>query len=149
MWESCNTGTLAAFTVARVAVHAGDVEEAGSVMARYLDDPPSMPAGAPSYFEAYPRALAADIAAAATSPEAPALIDAAVPVAAENRWAAACLDRARGRLAGDHTLVERAAQAFADIDARFEQACTLLLLPDAAGRARRLFTGLSCQPPRE
>lgn len=147
MWEQWNTGTVAAFSVARVALHAGDVEEARSVLARYLDHPPPSPAGALSYFDPYPRALAADIAAAAASPDAPALIDGAGPAAAENRWAAACVDRARGRLHDDPDLIEQAAQAFADIDARFEQACTLLLLPHHAARARRLFTDLDCPPP--
>jgi len=86
-------------------------------------------------------------AAAAASPEAPALIDGAAPAVAENRWAAACVDRARGRLHGDHDLIEPAAQAFADIDARYELACTLLLLPQHAAQARRLFTELNCPPP--
>jgi hypothetical protein len=99
------------------------------VVARYLAHPPPIPPGALSYFDAYPRALAADIAAAVASPDAPALIDGAGPAAAENRWAAACVDRARGRLQQDPGLIEQAAQAFADIDARFEEACTLLLLP--------------------
>ena len=147
LWQAPNAGTVAAFTVARVAAHTGDAEEAGSVLARYLDHPPALAAGPPSYFAAYPSALAADVAAAAASPGAPALIERAAPAAAENRWAAACLDRARGRLAGDDALLERAADAFADIDARFEVACTLGLLPRQAGRARRLFTELDCAPP--
>lgn len=147
LWERRNSGTVAAFTVASVALHAGEVEKARSVMARHLDHPPSIPPGAVSYFDPYPRALAADIAAAAASPEAPALIDGAAPAVAENRWAAACVDRARGRLRGDHDLIEQAAHAFADIDARFELACTLLLLPQHAARARRLFTQLNCPPP--
>jgi predicted ATPase len=147
MWDVCNTGTVAAFTVARVALHGGDVDEARSVLARYLDHPPVSPAGALSYFNGYPRALAADVAAAVGSPDAPALIDGAMPAATENRWAAACVDRARGRLAGDPNLIARAAEAFADIDARFEQACTLVLLPDHAARARRLLGELDCAPP--
>jgi hypothetical protein len=117
------------------------------VVARYLAHPPTIPPGARSYFDAHPRALAADIAAAVASPDAPALIDGAGPAAAVNRWAAACVDRARGRLHDDPDLVEQAAQAFADIDARFEQGCTLLLLPHHAARARRLFTDLDCPPP--
>jgi predicted ATPase len=147
MWERRNTGTVAAFTVARVAFHAGELEEAASVMARYIDHPPPIPPGALSYFDGYPRALAADIAAAAASPDARGLIDAAAPAAAENRWARACVDRARGRLHHDPDLLENAAHAFAAIDASFEQACTLLLLPRHSARARRLLTELSCPPP--
>jgi hypothetical protein len=58
------------------------------------------------------------------------------------------VDRARGRLYGDRDLIEQAAYAFADIDARFEQACTLLLLPQHAAGARRLFSELNCPVPR-
>jgi hypothetical protein len=147
LWEYRNTGTVAAFTVARVALNNGDLEEAGVVTSRYLDHPPPIPPGALSYFDAYPRALAADIAAAAGSSDASALIDGAAQVAAENRWAAACLARARGRLSGDQDLIQRAADAFADIDARFEEACTRLLVPTCEAEARRLFEALGCPPP--
>jgi predicted ATPase/DNA-binding CsgD family transcriptional regulator len=147
LWERRHAGTVAAFTVARVALHAGSLEDARSVTSRYLDSPPSIPPGAPSYFDAYPRALAADVAAIAGSREAPALIDSAADVAAENRWAAACLDRARGRLSSDDDLVERAADAFADIGARFEVACTLHLLSQRADDAERLFAELGCPAP--
>ena len=147
MFRRRNAGAVATFTVARIALHVGEVEQARSVTARYLDDPPTTAAGSLSYYDSYPRALAADIAAAAGSSDAAALIDAASHAAEENRWAAACIDRARGRLHGDHDLIQRAADAFADIDARFETACTLHLLPRRAIEAERLFTDLNCPPP--
>ena len=147
MWERRNTGTVATFTVARVAQHGGNLDEARSVLARYIDHPPPIPPGALSYFDGYPRALAADVAAAVASPDTLALIAAAAPAATENRWAAACLDRARGRLGGDPGLIAQAADAFGDLDARFEQACTLLLLPDHAERARLMLSDLGCPLP--
>ena len=142
-----NAGAVATFTVARIALHVGEVEQARSVTARYLDDPPATRAGALSYYDSYPRALAADIAAAAGSPDAAALIDAAAHAAGENRWASACVDRARGRLHGDHELIQHAAHGFADIDARFETACTLMLLSERVTEAERILTDLGCAPP--
>ena len=115
--------------------------------AQYLDDPPTTTAGALSYYDPYPRALAADIAAATGSPDAAALIDAAAHAADENRWAAACVDRARGRLHGDHDLLQRAAHGFVAIDARFETACTLMLLSERVTEAERTLTDLGCPPP--
>jgi hypothetical protein len=67
-------------------------------------------------------------AQAASALAAAALIDSAGP-AGENRWAAACVDRARGRLDDDPDLIQQATHAFAAIDARFEQACTDLSWP--------------------
>jgi hypothetical protein len=142
-----NAAAVATFTVARIALHVGEVEQARSVTARYLDDPPTTAAGALSYYDPYPRALAADIAAAAGSPDAAALIDAAAHAAEENRWAAACVDRARGRHHGDHELIQHAAHRFADIDARFETACTLMLLSERATEAERTLSDLGCPPP--
>lgn len=78
-----NAGAVATFTVARIALHVGEVEQARSVTARYLDDPPTTTAGSLSYYDSYPRALAADIAAAAGSTDAAALIDAAAHAAEE------------------------------------------------------------------
>jgi hypothetical protein len=117
------------------------------VTARYLDDPPATTAGSLSYYDPYPWALAADIAAAAGSPDAATLIDAAAQAAEENRWAAACVDRARGRLHGDDDLIQHAAHCFANIDARFETACTLMLLSERVTEAERTLTDLGCPPP--
>jgi predicted ATPase/DNA-binding CsgD family transcriptional regulator len=142
-----HAGAFAAFVVARVALHAGDVEQSRSVTAQYLDSPPVTPAGALSCYDAYPRAFAADVAAAIGSADAHTLIESASHVATENRWATACLERARGRLLGDHDALQRSADAFADIDARFETACTLLLVPPRADEAERLLFDLGCAPP--
>jgi predicted ATPase/DNA-binding CsgD family transcriptional regulator len=142
-----HAGAVATFAVARVALHTGDVARARSVIAQYVDDPPEMPGGALSCYDAYPRAFAADVAAIVGSADADRLIESAAPAAVENRWAAACLDRARGRRLGDHDLLERSALGFAEIDARYEVACTLLLLPERVEEGRRLLSELGCSPP--
>lgn len=57
-------------------------------------------------------------------------------LAAEHRWAAASLARARGRLTGDPEALAEALTRWHGLDARFEYACTLLLLPDREPEGR-------------
>ena len=56
-----------------------------------------------------------------------------------NAWAAACLARARGRLHGDRDALAESVTGWERIGARFERACTLLLLADRAAEAIDLF----------
>ncbi|GAA3166368.1 MULTISPECIES: hypothetical protein [Nonomuraea] len=53
----------------------------------------------------------------------------AAPYAEQNTWAAASLARTRGILYDDHAALTEAADLWTSIDARFERACTLRLLP--------------------
>ena len=69
-----------------------------------------------------------------------------MPSAAENDWAEACLARATARLSGDTTLLRKAAEGFARIDARFERACTLLLIPDRADEGLAVLSELRVLP---
>jgi hypothetical protein len=65
----------------------------------------------------------------------------------ENCWAAACLARAEGRLTGDRATLERSVAGWERIDAKFERACTLLLLADRADEGHAQLRALGCQPP--
>lgn len=108
--------TFAAFVDARVAVHTGqwlDVRALG---------------GVPTYHSAYAVAAACELAVVSGRDSA-ALLDAARTAGAENDWAAACVARTEGRL-GDPAALARAVAGWEAIDARFERACTLVLMPD-------------------
>lgn len=72
---------------------------------------------------------------------------AAEPYGAENEWAAACLSRTVGRLTGEAAPIEAAASGFERIGARFERACTLLLLPGRADEGRAELERLGCPMP--
>jgi hypothetical protein len=75
---------------------------------------------------------------AAGQPGAAQRLSAARPAAAENEWAAACLARAADRLGGDTDALAASLGGWERLDARFERACTLLLLPgrEDEGRAK-------------
>jgi hypothetical protein len=80
-------------------------------------------------------------------PQAEATLAAAAPAGAENYWAAACLARANGRLHGERESIERSVAGWERIDARFERACTMLLLPDRADEGLAALAELRCRPP--
>ncbi|MGW6497394.1 ATP-binding protein [Nonomuraea angiospora] len=116
-------GPFAAFADARVAVHTGAYHQAAALVER---------AFAPfrvRWYEAYARAAGAELAVVAGLPEAAERVAAAMPYAEQNDWAAACLARTRGILHGDRDALAEAAERWTSIDARFEHACTLRLLP--------------------
>ncbi|MEV0720859.1 hypothetical protein AB0H87_40545, partial [Asanoa sp. NPDC050611] len=109
---------FAVFTAARVAVHRGPSAE------MVMTDPQGPHA-------TYAVAAAAELAVVAGWSDAASRLAAAEWAGAENRWAAACLDRARGRLSGDRDAFARAAAGFARVDAGFERDRTLDLLNKA------------------
>ncbi|WP_132154370.1 ATP-binding protein [Kribbella antiqua] len=118
------------FAEARVAVHLGAVDQAADVVRRAF-------AGFEEYWWApYARASAAELAVVAGLPTATDLLAAAAPDGVENDWAAACLARAAGRMSGDKDALQSAADSFERIEARFERACTLVLLPERAEEGR-------------
>ncbi|HEV8557727.1 MAG TPA: LuxR C-terminal-related transcriptional regulator [Actinophytocola sp.] len=140
-----NLDLFSAFADARVALHLGDLDRA---LARTTGTPgPDWYTTPHWYYDAYAWALAAEVAAAARTPDAAERLAAATPVAAENAWAAACLDRATSRLTGDRAALERSVTAWEHLDARFERACTLLLLDDRAAEGRTELTALGCPLP--
>jgi hypothetical protein len=112
--------TFAAFVDARVAVHTG----------QWADGP--APSGLPTYHSAYAAAAACEQAVVSGRDDRSRLdnlLDAARTAAGENDWAAACLARIEGRL-GDPAALARAVAGWEAIGARFERACTLVLMPD-------------------
>jgi predicted ATPase/DNA-binding CsgD family transcriptional regulator len=122
---------MGSFADARLALHQGRADEALAAVA-------GLPIGADGWwqerhwhFDAYPWALAAEVAVVAGARDADARLAAARPAGEQNLWAAACLARARGRR-GDAAALAEAVAGWERIGARFERACTLLLM---AGRA--------------
>lgn len=122
---------LVAFVDARVAVHTGrsvrDVAELVEWAAAGFT---------PGQFDRYATAACAELAVVAGLPDAGQRLAAAAEAGRENDWAAACLSRATGRLYGDTAALEAAVDGWERIGARFERACTLVLLPERADEGR-------------
>jgi predicted ATPase/transcriptional regulator with XRE-family HTH domain len=143
-----NLAAAAAFTLARIALHEGSI---GAAQAAIAD----LPREAQSWYEAphwyslrpYAWAIAAEVAVVARRPDAASRLAAAAPAGAENYWAAACLARAAGRLQGDRGLLERSLAGWERLEARYERACTLLLLADRAPDGLAELRALGCRPP--
>jgi predicted ATPase/DNA-binding CsgD family transcriptional regulator len=115
----------AAFVRARIALHTGDLTAAPQL----VDSAFAAPPGWAHRSDGYARATGAELAVAAGLADAEERIRAAEPYAAENRWAAATLARARGRLLGRWEDLEAAATSYAEIGAEFERTSTLQLIP--------------------
>ncbi|GAA3613780.1 hypothetical protein GCM10022419_118650 [Nonomuraea rosea] len=129
-----------AFADARLALHHGRFEKAAELVDSALTGSPTA-ATAP-----YRAAIVAELAVVAGLPGAADRL--AATSADENDWAAACLARARGRLHEDHGQFRIALEIWERIDARFEHACTLLLLPGRADEGIRGLAELGCVPPK-
>ena len=127
-----------AFVDARIAIHAGDPSDAAALVGRADADFPER------WWEGYARAAGAELAVVAGLPDAADRLDRLAPLADEHRWAAACLARARGHLTGDPDVVAESLAMWERLDARYERACTLLLIPDreAEGRAELRAIGV-------
>jgi hypothetical protein len=119
-----------AFVDARLALHRGPPDDAAALVDRAFGDFPR------GFHEMYAAAAGAELAVAAHLPDAAERLAAAASAGAQNRWAAACLARARGRLHGDPTALAESVRGWERIGARYERACTLLLLPDRAADGR-------------
>ena len=143
-----NLASLAAFTEARIALHAGRPGEAVAAVA-------DLPLGVEPWYgtvrwqslRPYAWAIAAEVSAAAGSPDAGSRIAAAAPAGEENYWAAACLARAAGRLTGDRAALERSLEGWERIEARFERACTMMLLEERAEEGEAELRALGCRLP--
>jgi predicted ATPase/DNA-binding CsgD family transcriptional regulator len=119
-------GGMIGFVESRLALHFG---RPSAVLADLPAHPDSWWQIRHWYFDAYPWATAAELAAATGQPDAAARLVATEPVARENRWAAATLARARARLTGDPADLTQALNVFEQLTARYERACTLALIP--------------------
>ena len=140
--------SFAAFSDARIALHQGRIDAAVVAVAGLpLGQEPWY--GTPHWYSARPYAwaIAAEVAIVAGLPDAADRLAAAAPAGEENYWAAACLARAAGRLNGDHGALARSLAGWEGIDARFERACTLVLMDGRADEGRAELATLGCQPP--
>jgi len=127
-----------AFADVRVTVHCGQYDDAADHVER---------AFAPfsdQRWAGYARVVGAELAVMADLPDAGDRIIAAEPYAAESDWAAACLTRVRGRL-GDHAALAHAVEQWDRLDARFERAATLALLPNRVDEGRAELAALGCR----
>ena len=129
----------AAFADARVAVHNGvrSRELVEKAFAEFTE----------LWWAPYAHAAGAELAVVAGLADADEWLAAAAPTAAENDWAGACLTRATARLSGDTAAMLEAADGFARIDARFEHACTLVLIPDRADEGQTILADLGADRP--
>ncbi|HET9142037.1 ATP-binding protein [Actinophytocola sp.] len=141
-----NLHTFALFADARIELHLGRLDRAFGHVRDVITPDARWQDTVHWYYDAYAWAIAAEVAVAAGAPDAAARLAAAEPAGAENLWAAACLDRARGRL-GDREALERSVAGWERIDARFERAVTLLLLDDRAAEGRVELAALGCPLP--
>ncbi|MEU4394567.1 LuxR C-terminal-related transcriptional regulator [Kribbella sp. NPDC023855] len=130
---------VAAFADARVAVH-------DNTRSRVLVEQAFAEFGE-LWWAPYAHAAGAELAVVAELPDAEKWLEAAATTAGENDWAEACLLRARGTLSGDLAVLRQAAERFAEIGARFEQACTWLLTPDRADDGLAVLAELQVSPP--
>ncbi|MFF4616205.1 LuxR C-terminal-related transcriptional regulator [Nonomuraea jabiensis] len=128
---------VAAFTERLLSGCATGRDDAALVAAAFADFPPQ------DWYRPYARAAGAELAVAAGLPDAAVRLAAALSdTAAENDWAAACLARAAGRLHHDPDELSAAAEAWERIGARYERACTLLLIPARQDEARKELAAL-------
>jgi predicted ATPase/DNA-binding CsgD family transcriptional regulator len=133
---------IMAFVDARIATHTGDVHRAGALVEQADATAPER------RWKGYARAAGAELAVVAGLPDAAERLARIEPLAEEHQWAAACLARARGRLERDPDAIAEALTRWERLDARFERACTLLLLPDREPDGRAELRALGCPPPK-
>jgi tetratricopeptide (TPR) repeat protein len=132
--------SFATFVDARCAAHTGELTRAEELVSRAFSDLPQ------GWYAAYAQAAAAELAVIANIPGAAQHLTAAAPGAQENAWAAACLDRTAGRLRDDPNTLASAIKGWERINARFERACTLVLLPQRASEGHAELKRLGVQP---
>jgi predicted ATPase/DNA-binding CsgD family transcriptional regulator len=138
---------FAAFTDARIALQQGRLDDA----ARAGE---TLGAGSGSWFgsrhrqyDSYTLAVAVEAAVLRRAPDADTRLAAAQPAAAENRWAAACLARAAGRFTGDLAALRDSVTGWERVQARYERAVTLLLIPSREREGEQELRALGCPRP--
>jgi hypothetical protein len=138
---------MMSFVEARLALHFGRWSAADALLEE-------LPVGDDAwwhvrhwYFDAYSWAAAAELAVAAGHPDAAARLRTAIPAAQENPFAAGLLARAHGRLTGDPSHFATAVQTFEKLEARYERAATLALMPSRLDEARSEFEELGVPLP--
>jgi predicted ATPase len=125
-----------AFVDARVAIHRQDTSHAETLIERAFDPRHGR-------YQSYARASAAELGVIANRADAAELMRRAAPGADRNHWAAGCLARAEGRLHGDVEALAASVAIWERIEARFERACTLTLIPERAAEGHAELEELS------
>ena len=131
-----------AFAAVRLALHDGRLDDAVAELEYHRSVQPEPESGFPWSlsslgYEGYLWSVAAEVWAARREPDAGTRIAQLRDTFGEHLWAGPCLLRAEGRLRDDEELLRAAAEGFAAIDARFEEAATWALLDADADRPER------------
>jgi len=129
------------FLDVRAAIHTRNTTAAATLVTHAFGDFPV------AWAQPYARAAGAELAVVAELPDAAERLTAAASTADQNRWAAACLARAAGRLHHDPAELTAAADEWERIGARLERAYTLQLLADRAAEGRSELTTLGLPLP--
>jgi predicted ATPase/DNA-binding CsgD family transcriptional regulator len=126
----------------RVALHQGLLEEARTL---------ATVEGCDSYYDSryapYLEAVRMESAVVAGSDDAEDRLATAQRLTPENDFVAAQVLRAAGRLHQDEAALKDSIAGWEAIGARFERACTLLLLPDRVDEGRGELAALGCTQP--
>jgi hypothetical protein len=122
-----------------VALHTGALEQARALTIT--------PADCSAYYDPYVEAVGVETAVLTKSADAAELLATAQRWVKENDFVAAQLLRAAGRLHHDESALKDSVAAWEAIGARFERACTLLLLPDRVAEGTAELAALGCAPP--
>jgi len=138
--------SFAAYADPRLALHRGSPNEALAAAVDLSRVPPWYES-THQFYDAYAWAVAAEAAVAVRLADAADRLEAAVPAGEECAWAAASLARAHGRLTASVDSLRRSIAGFEAIGARFERACTLVLLPDRADEGRAELAALGVGEP--
>jgi hypothetical protein len=123
----------------RAALHNGALEQARTLA--------TTQACSGSYYDPYVGAVRAETAVVAGSDDAEEQLATAQRLDQENDFVAAQLLRAVGRLRHDETALKESVDGWEAIGARFERACTLLLLPDRVDEGTAELAALGCTLP--
>ncbi|HEY4375942.1 MAG TPA: hypothetical protein VGM93_02245 [Acidimicrobiales bacterium] len=123
----------------RLALHGRPAEGVETPSIRTLEE-------APGQYLPYAVAALVELAVVGEESDAEQQLGAASKYAVENDFAAAALQRAAGRLHHDLGELAVAVAMFEAIGARFERACTLMLLPDRADEGLAELAALGCLP---
>jgi predicted ATPase/DNA-binding CsgD family transcriptional regulator len=122
----------------RVALHKGALEQARTLA--------TTQESCGGYYDPYLEAVRVETAVVAESAEAEEQLATAQRLAQENDFVAAQLLRVEGRLHHDESALKDSVAGWEAIGARFERACTLLLLADRVDEGTAELVALGCTP---
>jgi hypothetical protein len=132
--SSCNV-----YAACRVALHHGPLQQARALAATQDS--------CGKYYDPYFEAVRVETAVVAKLDDAEEQLVSAQRLAGENDFVAAQLLRVAGRLRHDETALKGSVAGWEAIGARFERACTLLLLPERVDEGCAELAALGCAQP--